>query len=178
MLKQTHALAALAIGVALIGFVAIAAEEAPKKKMWAKSFIGEKAPKLEVEEWLGETPEMEGKLVLIDFWATWCGPCRKAIPKLNDWHEKYGDQLVVIGISDERAETVRKFNKPEIHYYNAIDTQARTKKAVEVKGIPHVMILDPDGVVVWEGFPFLNGHALTEDVLKDLIQKHGKPAAE
>ena len=52
------------------------------------------------------------------------------------------------------------------------------KKEVEVKGIPHVMIIDPQGIVRWEGFPFLSGHELSEEVVKNLLRKHGGKTAE
>ena len=53
-----------------------------------------------------------------------------------------------------------------IEYFSAIDTKARTKHALGVTGIPHVVILDPDGIVRWEGFPLLDGYELTEAVVE------------
>jgi len=106
--------------------------------------------------------------------ATWCGPCRKAIPELNAFHKKFGDKLVVIGLSDEKEAKVRAMKDPKIEYFSAIDTKERTSKAVEVKGIPHVMIIDPEGIVRWEGYPLLEGHELTEKVVADILAKHGK----
>jgi thiol-disulfide isomerase/thioredoxin len=142
------------------------------KKIWAKSFLNQKAPDLIVEKWLTAEPNLRGKFVLIDFWATWCPPCRRAIPELNGYHEKFGDKLVVIGISDETEEAVRRLVNPHIKYAVAIDTQARTKNTVQVTGIPHVLIIDPHGVVRWEGFPFLEGYELNEQVVSDILERY------
>lgn len=142
------------------------------KKLWAKSVLNEKAPALTVEKWLSKQPNTEGKFVLIDFWATWCGPCRKYIPLLNTFNQKYSDKLVIIGLSDETEDKVKAFKDPKIEYAEAIDTKNALSKQLEVKGIPHVIIIDPKGVVRWEGFPLLANFELTEKVLTDLMEKY------
>lgn len=147
---------------------------AGQKKLWAKSFLNQKAPELVVEKWLTKEPDRKGKFVLIDFWATWCPPCRKAIPELNALHKKFGDKLVVIGLSDETEEKVKGLTDPKIEYASAIDTQKRMKKIIEVTGIPHVLLIDPQGIVRWEGFPFLDGNELTEKVVADILTKYAK----
>jgi cytochrome c biogenesis protein CcmG/thiol:disulfide interchange protein DsbE len=146
----------------------------PYKKMWAKSFLNQKAPDFVVEKWLSEQPATKGKFIMIDFWATWCGPCKKAIPELNKWHEKYGKNMVVVGLSDETEQKVTSMKTPVIGYYSAIDTQKRLKSTFAVSGIPHVVVIDPKGIVRWEGFPFLAGYELTDAVLEDLFKKYGE----
>jgi len=142
------------------------------KQLWARSFLGQKMPEFFVEKWLPGEPDHRGKFVLIDFWATWCAPCRAAIPDLNRFQAEFGDHMVVIGITDEPEDVVRKMVDPKIEYTVAVDTQARTKKTVEVTGIPHILIIDPRGIVRWEGFPFLPGYELTDKVVADIINQY------
>lgn len=159
------------LAVLFVGAALLASAVAEEKKLWAKSVLGQKAPEFVVERWLTPEPDTKGKFVLIDFWATWCGPCRRAISELNELQKKFGDKLVVIGVSDETADAVQKMSVPKVEYASAIDTRARMKNALEVQGIPHCIIIDPSGVVRWEGFPLLEGHELTEKVVADILGK-------
>lgn len=161
----------LALAVCII-VPAAAQESNDGKRLWAKSILNEPAPELVVEKWLGDAPETEGKFVLIDFWATWCGPCRMAIPHLNEFSKEFADDLVVIGISDETEDKVAAMKEPAIEYFSAIDTEKRMYQALEVKGIPHVILIDPHGIVRWEGFPSLKGYELTAGVIEELIKKY------
>ena len=110
------------IALILVSSFAFAQESNNGKRLWAKSILNEKAPELVVEEWISQKPDTKGKFVLIDFWATWCGPCRKAIGELNELQKQFKDDLVVIGISDETADKVKGMASPVIEYYNGIDT--------------------------------------------------------
>jgi len=136
----------------------------------ALSFRGRLAPRFVVEKWLAARPDTTGKFVLIDFWATWCGPCRRSIPELNKFQAKFKDQLVIIGLTDESEEAVRAMKSPTIDYFVGIDTAANMKSAVGVRGIPHALLLDPSGVVRFEGHP---GY-LNEQNLAGLLAKYGK----
>jgi thiol-disulfide isomerase/thioredoxin len=142
----------------------------PPHTVHAKSFLNQPAPEIAVEKWLSEPPDMQGKFVLVDFWATWCGPCRESIPHLNELSAKFKDNLVVIGLSKEPEQKIRAMTNPKIDYTIASDTQGRTSHTVEVQGIPHTMLIDPMGIVRFEGMP----HYLDEKGLAMLIAKYSK----
>jgi cytochrome c biogenesis protein CcmG, thiol:disulfide interchange protein DsbE len=136
----------------------------------ARRFLGEQPPQLMIEKWLTATPPTPGKFVLVDFWATWCAPCRSVIPNLNAMQEKYKNRLVIIGLSDESESAVKLMSSPRIEYAVAIDTKARTKKAVQVEAIPHALLMDPQGFVRFEGNP----QNLTEEMLAQLLATYAE----
>ncbi|MGQ7946381.1 TlpA family protein disulfide reductase [Flavobacterium sp. WC2509] len=144
---------------------------AQEKKIWAKSYLNQQAPKLVVGQWISEEPNITGKFILIDFWATWCAPCKLAIPKLNKLQKEFKDNLIVIGLSHESKSNVKEQTNPTIEYYSAIDTKKRLETLYEITNIPHCVIINPEGVVVWEGFPFSQEEELTSEVIKDLMEK-------
>jgi len=124
--------------------------------------IGDPAPPLKVKEWIVGGPvspdKADGKTVfVVEFWATWCPPCRKTIPHLNSLHEKFKDKgVVIVGISDEDAATVRPFAKEMKMAYNVAVDDNRATYSVYMKGvegIPHAFVIGRDGKVVWAGHP-------------------------
>ena len=136
----------------------------------ARSIRGQPMPSIEIEKWLTDAPDTQGKFVLIDFWATWCGPCRQSIPELNALYKKFNDRLVVIGISDESEADIRKMTNPHIDYAVANDTQQRMSRILQITGIPHCVLLDPSGIVRYEGHP---GY-LDADKLQHFLDKYSK----
>jgi len=148
------------------------------KRLWANSLIWSEAPELLVETWLTDKPDTKGKYVLIEFWNTWCPPCRRSLAVLNGFHKKYGTELVVIGVCDEEPQTVRNFKTHKIEFFSAIDTQARTKKEFGVFGVPHAVILEPEGYVIWEGFPLLKGYELTDKIIDRILAVGRKQKAK
>jgi len=136
----------------------------------ARSFLNQPAPTVVGEKWLTAAPDARGKFVLLDFWATWCAPCRRSIPHLNALANKFKDRLVVIGLTDEPEETVRKMTEPRIDYSIAIDTQHRSLSEVAVTAIPHALLVDPKGIVRFEGHP----GRLDEASLEKLMQQYAE----
>ncbi|MBX3322198.1 MAG: redoxin family protein [Phycisphaeraceae bacterium] len=112
---------------------------------------------LGAEVWLTPKPKtLEGQVQLLDFWATWCGPCIKASPMLESLQKRFADDLAVIAVSGqgENEAKVREYlrgKKPGYHYVH--DDKQTVYRAFSPRGIPHVVIISSDGVVRWQGNP-------------------------
>jgi thiol-disulfide isomerase/thioredoxin len=135
----------------------------------AKDFQGKPLPKpLGKEKYLDKSPDRTGKVTVLDFWATWCPPCRQAMPKLDDLQKKHQADLVVVGISDEAEAKVKNFLKQNPHQYpQAVDTTRALNNALGIQGIPHVVVLSTDGTIRWQGNPLdPNFPAVVSDVIK------------
>jgi thiol-disulfide isomerase/thioredoxin len=137
-------------------------------KLYAQSFLGRRPPQIIVDQWLTPPPMVDGKFVLVEFWTTWAEPCRKAISHLNELQAKFKDQLVVIGLSNENEEDIRKMTSPHMDYSVGTDTQARTWNMLGIQGIPHAILIDPQNTVRFEGQP----DYLTEKGLTNLIARY------
>lgn len=124
--------------------------------------IGNAAAPLEGLTWIkGKPVKIEaGKAYLVEFWATWCPPCRESIPHLTELQKLYGDKITVIGVSSEKPETIKPFVEKMggvMEYRVAADTEGKVSKnysqAYNQQGIPHAFIVDQKGKVVWYGHP-------------------------
>jgi cytochrome c biogenesis protein CcmG/thiol:disulfide interchange protein DsbE len=173
MRRNPISMASLALALALPLVLAADAPQYPKpvqKELYGNDLRGKPAPAFTPGEWLTAEPDRAGKVVLIDFWATWCPPCRKAIPELNGLQAKFKDDLVVIGVGNEPAEKIKAFTATtKVQYALSTDEKETMNKSVGVKGIPHVLIISTDGVVRWQGFPFSSEEPLTADIVKQII---------
>ena len=139
---------------------------------------------IEVERWVNEPPkDLAGKFVLIEVWATWCPPCRRGLPLLEYFHEKYKDDLVVISIceTDEdalKAMPAEPLKLEDIKSPLAVDTHRRFANKLGVFGIPHAVLIEPIfGAVLWEGMPTQIGYELSDDRMAKFIEARRKLVA-
>ena len=91
------------------------------KHIWANSRLFSDVPLPEVQKWLTAKPELEGKFVVIEFWRTWCGACKRMTPLMNTLQKKYGSDLAVIGITGETEDAVKAYAGPKKEYFLALD---------------------------------------------------------
>ncbi len=147
--------------------------------------VGDAAPGIDVDQWVkGEATTIEsGKVYVVEFWATWCAPCRKSIPHLTELQETYSDQgLTIIGVSDEEADVVRPFvtgQADQMKYTVAVDRRSATKRAwmnaAGLQGIPAAFIVDRSGKIAFIGHPLDDEFQMT---LERVLQGRFDPKLE
>lgn len=131
--------------------------------------IGDPAPPLKIKEWVrGEAVNLPKdaakKIHMVEFWATWCPPCKASVPLLTRYQKKHQKDLVIIGVTDPDPDRnspteIKQFVKEQgaqMTYTVAIDDNGATSKAYlpnEMVGIPYAYLVGRDGRVVWEGSP-------------------------
>ncbi len=170
------------------------------------SLVGKPAPEWDIDAWVNgdETTQesLKGKVLLIDFWAMWCGPCIATFPHLREWREEFGDKgFEIVGVtqyynfqwdeenkrasraqedvsSEEERETLESFLKHHQLKHPVLVNPEHSEMGSEfgVRGIPHVVLVDREGVVqlVKTGA----GEATAEEIhakIKELVEAQAKP---
>jgi len=145
------------------------------------------APELKIIEWIGREPttlsSFRGKVVLLDFWATWCGPCISTFPRLRDWHKKYaGNDFALIGVTQyygsgggkkmtplqELAYLGEFKEKYKLPYPLAVAERTEDSMKYGISAYPTTILLDRNGVVRYIGIG--SGTEESEN-LEDMIKK-------
>jgi thiol-disulfide isomerase/thioredoxin len=142
---------------------------------WAENLQGQQMPEPLEDHvaWISEKPaHLDQKVILIDFWATWCQPCLQMSDTFDRLSKEFPDELVIVAVSntkmhgdtqDDISEWVQDHT---MHYTHAHDDQAKLAKAFGINGIPHVVVVSTDGVIRWQGSPYAESF---EDSLRTII---------
>ncbi len=92
-----------------------------------------------------------GKYVLLDFWATWCPPCRETMPQIEELYRQYKGKVAFMAISDEARADLRPFmSTTKLTYPFYVDIDGKAQESLEVDAIPRLVIIDPEGKVVFD----------------------------
>ena len=137
-----------------------------------KLAVGDKAPPLKLAKWLKGDPIdqfQDGHIYVVEFWATWCGPCRVSMPHISQLQQRLANSVTFIGISDEDEQTVRSFlasvRNPQsgetwdqvVTYAIALDADQAMHvaymQAAGQRGIPTAFVVGRDGRIEWIGHP-------------------------
>lgn len=135
------------------------------------ALIGQRAPELDLP--LASGPgaaegdrialtALTGRVVLLDFWASWCGPCRQSIPTLNRIHERYGRRVEMLGVNVEagvpRPAIERAYREFGARFHTLQDVRLEAQEAYRVESIPTLVLIDRSGTVRWveSGVPDLD----------------------
>jgi thiol-disulfide isomerase/thioredoxin len=130
----------------------------------AAAALGDPAPPISIERWIKGAPVRVGRgtnVYVVEFWATWCGPCKRSIPHLTELQNEYaGKGVILLGISSEPAADVTPFVAGQgngMAYRVGVDPSERTfnswMPAYGESGIPHAFVVGTNGTVIWHGYP-------------------------
>ena len=157
--------------------------------------VGDAAPKLLTGKWIQGEPVKEfekGKAYIVEFWATWCGPCRASIPHLNETYRKYKEKdLIVVGQDcfegdESLVDPFVKKMGDKMTYRVALDDKSENKKgkmaetwmsAAGRNGIPSAFLVDKQGLIAWIGHPMALKEKTIDDVLAGTFDVHKAAAA-
>ncbi len=125
-----------------------------RRTLLRDSFIDKPAPAFAVQHLKdlkeSKLADYKGKVLVVDFWATWCGPCRRAMPHLNDMSNKFSKEgLVVLGVTDEEQGEVQAFFKKndKVDYPIVLDPGRKAHRGYMISALPTLFLIDHEGVV-------------------------------
>jgi len=134
--------------------------------------------KLLVNNKPGKTVEInqyQGKLIYLDFWASWCGPCRKSLPILNEIRAQYSSQgfeVIAVNIDEKLADALRFLDKYPVDYPIFLDPTGKLPKAYKVPGMPTAYLIDEKGTIIYKHVGFkTKDRKKIEKLISDHIAK-------
>lgn len=143
------------------------------------NYLGQTPPEITLSGTINPTPNMpetlkdlQGRVVLLEFWATWCPPCRAMIPHMQELAQKYTQRgLQILSVTNENPEKVKSFvDEHKITYTIGLDKASQTTRTYGIRSIPTAYLIGRDGKVIWQGHPA----QLKESQIEEALQAEEK----
>lgn len=119
--------------------------------------------------------EQRGQVVMLNFWASWCGPCREEMPLLNHLYEKYHDsgfQLLGVNVDDDVRNATGVSTKLGLHFPVLLDTQKKVSRLYDLSTMPSTVLIDRDGRVRYVHRGYKDGYERTyEEQIRELLRE-------
>lgn len=143
----------------------------PDQAATEKPQVHLKAPSFTLPSWQGKTlsiADAEGKPLVINFWASWCGPCKDEIPVLNSLYQKHHNQFQLYGVNLTDTDTMgamKAFMRDyEITYPVLLDKKGKVQNMYNVNAFPTTYLINADGTIVKKMKGFAGGDRLKEEI--------------
>ncbi len=119
--------------------------------------------------------EQRGQVVMLNFWASWCGPCRQEMPRLNRLYEKYhasGFQLLGVNVDDDVRNAVGASSQLGVHFPVLLDTEKKVSRLYELNTMPSTVLIDRDGRVRYIHPGYKEGYEQKyEEQIRELLRE-------
>lgn len=173
MKKSTLSIIAL-----LFSFAVLVGIEFPRVAVAALPETGTRAPDFSLNSSTGRNmrlSELRGEVVLINFWATWCGPCRQEMPQLSRLYAQYrnaGFTLLGINIDDKRDNAEAMAKKLGVHFPTLFDSDKRVARLYDVDTMPATLLIDRDGRVRYVHRGYRDGYEQKyQEQIRELLKE-------
>jgi thiol-disulfide isomerase/thioredoxin len=142
-------------------------------KLANETRVGAKAPDFELDELTGNQFSFSmnaGKIIVLNFWATWCAPCRYEMPLFERYSKTYPDELAVLAVNMQESESdIQKFtNELGLTFPILLDSDGLVSRLYRVQGLPTTYFIDPEGRI-----SFIHIGTISETQIEDYLMKIG-----
>ncbi len=140
----------------------------------ASNDSGKKAQDFQLENLKGKKVKLsdlnKDKLIILDFWATWCQPCKKLMPHLDEIQKKYGEFVQVVAVDIDKVRHQAKAKKyiksKKFKFEVLLDPLGKVKKMYNVTNPPHTIMISPEMEIIWEHIGYKKGDE--KDIVKQI----------
>lgn len=162
----------------LLVCLALAGMASVRTAIAALPAVGTRAPDFSLKSSTGRNmrlSELRGEVVLLNFWATWCGPCRQEMPQLGRLYTQYreaGFTLLGVNIDDSRANAETMVKKLGVHFPTLFDSDKRVARLYDVDTMPATLLIDRDGRVRYVHRGYRDGYERKyQEQIRELLKE-------